>query len=65
MKYVFLLFVWIVFLVILTLFKVSVIIKFLPYILIVTFFALAFATYKTIHDDVKEKNLTKKENENE
>lgn len=65
MKYVFLLFAWIVFLVILTLFKVSVIIKFLPYILIVTFFALAFATYKTIHDDVKEKNLAKKENENE
>lgn len=65
MKYVFLLFAWIIFLVILTMLKVSVIIKFLPYILIVTFFALVFATYKTIHDDVKEKNLTKKEKENE
>lgn len=65
MKYVFLLFAWMVFLVILTMLKVSVIIKFLPYILIVTFFALAFATYKTIRDDVEEKSFTKKENENE
>lgn len=60
MKYLFLLFAWIIFLVVLTLFKVSVIIKFLPYILIVTFFALVFATYKTIRDD-----KTPKEKENE
>jgi hypothetical protein len=51
MKYIALLMVWIVFLIILTLLKVSVVVKFLPYILIVTFFALVVASVKVITSD--------------
>lgn len=51
MKYIALLMVWIVFLIILTLLKVSVVVKFLPYILIVTFFALVVASVRVITCD--------------
>jgi hypothetical protein len=51
MKYIALLMVWIVFLIILTLLKVSVVVKFLPYILIVTFFALVVASVRVITSD--------------
>lgn len=59
MKYLFLLLAWILFLVVMTALKASVVIKFLPYILAVTFFALVFSTYWTIFVDSPNKESEK------
>lgn len=57
MKYVVILLLWIVLLTLLTLLKISVVVKFLPYILIVTFGALIIATWNVIKEDVTLKEI--------
>lgn len=52
MKYVIMLWVWMLFLAILFILKIGVVVKFMPYILIVTFIALIVATWKVVREDV-------------